>query len=157
MSYSWTPKGRRKRVPYENPQGRRYNLLALYVPDGPQRALNWWGDGRHLTSADLVGFLTSQPASPVPLVVVLDNAGLHKSKVVRAALPGLWARGIYLCYLPPYSPELNAIERVFRVIKHHGLPQRSYPTLHSLEAAVIDAFSSYQAALLCLHQPRLAA
>jgi transposase len=144
-------------MPYENPQGRRYNLMALYVPDGPQRALDWCGAGRHLTSADLVHFLTSLPAAPVPLVVVLDNAGLHKSKLVRAALPDLWARRIYLYYLPPYSPELNAIERVFRVVKHHGLPQRSYPTLPSLEAAVIDAFSSYQATLLCLHQPRVAA
>jgi transposase len=144
-------------MPYENPQGRRYNLMALYVPDGPQAALASCGAGRHLTSADLVHFLTSRPPSAVPLVVVLDNAGLHKSKEVRAALPDLWARRIYLYYLPPYSPELNAIERVFRVIKHHRLPQRRYSTLQALEAAVIDAFSSYEATLLCAQQPRLAA
>jgi transposase len=147
----------RKRVPYENPQGRRYNLLALYVPDGPQAALDWSGAGRHLSSADLVDFLRSRPASAVPLVVVLDNAGLHKSKVVRAALPELWARRIYLYYLPPYSPELNAIERVFRSIKHHRLPERSYATLQALESAISDAFSSYHTALRCLHQPRIAA
>ena len=34
-------------------------------------------------------------------MVVLDNAGIHTSKVVKAARPGLAKLGIYLYYLPP--------------------------------------------------------
>jgi len=32
--------GERKRVPYENPQGRRYNTLVLYAPHGVQPGLS---------------------------------------------------------------------------------------------------------------------
>ena len=47
------------------------------------------------------------PAAPVPRVVVLDNAGIHTSKAVKAARPSLARLGIYLYYLPAYSPELK--------------------------------------------------
>jgi putative transposase len=46
--------------------------------------------------------------------VVLDNASLHISKATKAARPTLAKLGIYLYYLPPYSPELNEIEAVFK-------------------------------------------
>ena len=64
----------------------------------------------------------------MPRVVVLDNAGIHTSKVVKAARPGLAKLGIYLYYLPPYSPELNRIEPVFKQVKHHEMPTRSFTT-----------------------------
>ena len=51
-------------------------------------------------------------------------------------------------YLPPYSPELNAVERVFRTIKHHELPERTYPTLTKLTAAVEAAFARQETKLL---------
>jgi transposase len=82
------------------------------------------------------------------LIIVLDNASLHRCQAVRAALPRLWARGIYFYFLPPYSPELNAIERRFRVIKHDDLSARVYTPLAALEAAVDDAYTRYETALL---------
>jgi len=121
-------RGERKRVPYENPQGRRYNTLVLYVPHSVQPAWDWIGKPRAFTAEDLIHFLQERPPCPVPLVIVLDNASLHRSHTVRDALPRLWARGIYFFFLPPYSPEPNAIEGRFRVIKHDALPAR----LHAL-------------------------
>jgi hypothetical protein len=144
VSYSWTLRGQRKRVPYENPQGRRVHALAALVVDGPTPSLTWDQAPRTLTAADLLAFL---PAIPRPadqrLVVVLDNGSLHVSKVVKAALPALWAKRIYLYSLPPDSPELNAIERVFRSITYTDLPERTYTSLPALAAAVADAFTHY--------------
>jgi transposase len=159
VTTSWIRAGERKRVRYENPERRRYNTMALYAPRGPQPAFDWIGSPRAFTAADLVHFLLERPAALVPLVVVLDNASVHHSQVVRAARPQLWARGIYLYYLPPYSPELNEIEAVFRVIKHLELPERVYTPLAALEAAVDDAYVRYETKLLahCSTQPRLAA
>ena len=48
--------------------------------------------------------------------MVLDNASLHVSKVVKAQRKELARLGIYLYYLPPYSPELNEIEAVFKQV-----------------------------------------
>lgn len=141
-------RGERKRIRYENPQGRRYNTLVLYAPRGVQPAWDWIGKPRAFTAEDLIAFLLERPPCPVPLVIALDNASLHRSQAVRAALPRLWARGSYLYFLPAYSPELNAIERRFRVLKHGDLSDRVYTPFTALEAAVDAAYTRYERTLL---------
>lgn len=140
---SWTLPGERKLVEYEAPQRRRVNALAAYRPYDRSPRLEVFTAERTWTSYDLLGFLGALPWSKVPRVVVLDNAGLHTGKVVRAARAGLARRGIYLYFLPPYSPELNEIEPVFRQIKYQEMPRRSYTTRLGLREAVEEAFTGY--------------
>ncbi len=92
-------------------------------------------------------------------VVVLDNGSLHRNALVRAALPQLWTKAIYLYYLPPYSPELNGIELLFWNVKHHGLAERSYSTISALESVVDHAFGQVEDRITAKRrpQPRLAA
>jgi transposase len=47
-------------------------------------------------------------------LIVLDNAPWHKSKKIREYANKI---GIILDFLPPYSPELNPIEQLWRKIK----------------------------------------
>jgi len=159
VNYSWVRKRRRKRVPYENPEGRRVNALAALVQAGADPALYWVAKPGSLHARHLVAFLAELPAAPVPTVVVLDNGSIHRSKETRAAIPGLRARGVYLYFLPPYSPELNAIEPVFGAVKHRGLPERRYTTVPALIDAVHVAFTAYEEALIArsAHHPRRAA
>ena len=49
-----------------------------------------------------------------PRIVVLDNAGIHRSWKVCQTRCALAERGLWLWYLPAYRPELNDIERTFR-------------------------------------------
>jgi len=130
-------------VKYEYPQGRRVNALAAYEPFAPTPWLEVQALERTLTSDDLLAYWRALPAADVPRVVVLDNAGIHTSKAVKAARPGLAKRGIYLYYLPPYSPELNRIEPVFKQIKHHEIPRRSHKSKSELRASVESGFESY--------------
>jgi transposase len=46
--------------------------------------------------------------------VVMDNASFHKSHLVREAIE---AAGCRLVYLPPYSPDLNPIEKFWANLK----------------------------------------
>jgi transposase len=48
-------------------------------------------------------------------IVVMDNLSSHKVKGVREAIE---AAGAELLYLPPYSPDLNAIEPTFSKMKN---------------------------------------
>ncbi len=48
-------------------------------------------------------------------VVLLDNLSVHKHARVQAAVA---ARGCRVWFLPPYSPDLNAIEPLWNQIKH---------------------------------------
>jgi putative transposase len=152
-------RGERKRMPYENPQGRRLNVMAVVAQCRDASELHWMATRRHFGSVDLLHFLRELPPASVPTVIVLDNVGFHRSQDVRAARAELWQRRIYLYYLPPYSPELNDIERLFRTIKHHELPERRYPSFEALDAAVVAAFQRQEAKRLTKPstQPRKAA
>jgi transposase len=48
------------------------------------------------------------PKLPLNCVVVMDNASFHKSNTMQNALKNA---GHTLLYLPPYSPDLNPIEK----------------------------------------------
>jgi transposase len=130
-------------VPYEAPQGRRVNAMAAYRPYGPSPRLDVFTAERTWDSYDLIGFPRALPPSVVPRVVVLDNASLHTSRIIRAARSGLAAAGISLYFLPPYAPELNEIEPVFRQVKYPEMPQRSHTTRAGLRTAVEDGFTAY--------------
>jgi transposase len=47
-------------------------------------------------------------------IVIIDNLGSHKAKVIRNILRSAGAK---LFFLPPYSPDLNPIEQVFAKLK----------------------------------------
>ena len=142
---------------YENPQGRRLNALAAYVPDGDHPSLTWARVPRTWTAPDLLQFLTGAlPAGPGLRVVVLDNASMHRSRAVLDQRTALREQGIVLYFLPPYSPELNHIEPVFGVVKYHEMPERSYTTVDALRTAVDAAFATVEARLVAkcaVHSP----
>ena len=95
----------------------------------------------------------------MPRVVVLDNAGIHTSKAVKAARPGLARIGIFLYYLPAYSPVSDRIEPAFKQVGHHDIPARSYTSTADLPAAVEAGFDAYRQRLAGKgdHETRLAA
>ena len=143
ISYSWCLPGRRKRVPYEYPQGRRVNALATYEPYGSEAALEAEASERTLKSKDLLAYLERLPGAGVTRVVVLDNASLQVSKAVKARRSELARSGVYLYHLPAYSPELNEIEPLFKQVKHHEIPVRSYKSKEELREAVERGFAAH--------------
>ena len=54
-------------------------------------------------------------------VVVLDNASIHRSKKFRAKIAEWQEQDLKIWFLPPYSPELNKIEILWRFIKYKWL------------------------------------
>ena len=160
-SYTWAREGTRVVVPYEAPQGRRVNVVGALAPFGPAPRLVYESRTGKLDSAAVLRFLWQDVAGlpaaadrlPTgyvrarPCVVVLDNYSVHRSKLIQAVQPALAAAGVRFYYLPPYSPELNAIEPLWRHVKYDDLPVRSYPTAEALPAAVDDALNKHAAAL----------
>lgn len=71
-----------------------------------------------------------------PTVVVLDNARVHTAKKIKERL-NLWQkRGLFIFYLPPYSPHLNIIERFWKELKQAWIKPRDYQSADSLFYAV---------------------
>lgn len=68
-----------------------------------------------------------------PTVVVLDNASCHRSAEVSAYLAEWEEQGLRLFFLPPYSPELNRIEVLWRCCKHQWLSFAAYTCFDRLQ------------------------
>jgi len=63
---------------------------------------------------------------PKPTVVVLDNASVHTAAKVRKQLENWQQRGLFLFYLPAYSPHLNLAERLWQELKARWLKPQDY-------------------------------
>ena len=79
VSYSWTQVGERKRVPFENPEGRRLNLLAALDKGGPAPGIYWVNKPKSFLAEEFLRFLFELPGVSLPRVVVIDNGSLHKN------------------------------------------------------------------------------
>lgn len=135
-SFASLPEGRSKRsrkTPAERAAAQGLEEEALGVIDSAVfLGFVWQLAGRPLDA--LPGWRRERP-----LVVVVDNYQVHKSEQVQAELRELNAADVYLFYLPAYSPELSAMEPIWRDVKYHELTERSHQTLGSLKQAVDTA------------------
>ena len=64
--------------------------------------------------------------------VVLDNATVHRNHKIKE-LRAIWEkRGLFLFYLPPYSPHLNIAETLWRILKGKWIRPQDYISTDSL-------------------------
>lgn len=78
----------------------------------------------------------------IPHVVILDNASIHKSKLFLSSVDNLLKQGIKLHFLPPYSPELNLIEILWRKIKYEWLPLDAYKSYNTMKETVTNILAN---------------
>lgn len=75
----------------------------------------------------------------VPITIILDNARYQRCHLVQNQARCL---GIELLYLPPYSPNLNLIERLWKFVKKQVLYGRYYPTFSEFKSAIQQCLES---------------
>ena len=74
-----------------------------------------------------------------PITLVMDNARYQRSRLVTEVAEAL---GIELLYLPPYSPNLNPIERVWRLVKTRRLRNKGFETFALFKGAIDEFLDS---------------
>ncbi len=65
-------------------------------------------------------------------VVILDNASCHTSNAFKECLKRWDERGLLVYHLPPYSPELNSIERLWKKLKYQLMPVDAWEKFSTL-------------------------
>jgi hypothetical protein len=65
-------------------------------------------------------------------ILIMDGAGWHKSK--KLIIP----KNIQIVILPPYCPELNPVERLWKYIKDNVIKNKVFETLKNLEDEVCE-------------------
>lgn len=125
-------------------------MTRLFVPTGPGRqrfnvlgALDVIGmtlvtvrnlsNVNGLTVCELLDKIAAQATGPVTLV--MDNARYQHCALVMEHAKKL---GIELLFLPPYSPNLNLIERLWKWVKKKCLAARVLGDFNSFRRAIED-------------------
>jgi len=84
----------------------------------------------------------------VPITLFLDNARYQKCALLQTLAASL---NIELCYLPPYSPNLNLIERLWKFVKKQCLYSKYYDDFTAFKSAIqgclLDLPTTHKAAL----------
>ena len=75
-------------------------------------------------------------------VVITDNARYHHAKL-HADWRKQSAPQFMLDFLPPYSPDLNPIERLWKLTRRLCLHNRYFPTLEDVIANVESQFAEW--------------
>jgi len=74
----------------------------------------------------------------LPITLVMDNARYQRCRFVMDLATAL---GIELLFLPPYSPNLNLIERLWKFIKKKCLYSEYYETFTDFKQAIVDCIA----------------
>jgi transposase len=96
-----------------------------------------------LTFRQFLGKLLPHRARDRRMVLILDNACYHHARWLQ---PFLDARrgGVRLDFLPPYSPDLNPIERVWKLARKLATHNQYFPKLENLTAAVSQQMQAWK-------------
>jgi len=70
--------------------------------------------------------------------VIIDGAGYHRAKDLKEKAVNL---NIKLQYLPPYSPNLNPIERLWKVMNEHFRDNRYFATAKEFRDKIDEFFN----------------
>ena len=117
----------------EAKRGKQLNVMAALLSTGEVFSAKYW----ETTTADIfggfLGLLTQHVGKPIKLII--DNASIHRAKALKPVIEHLKMQGLTIYFFPPYSPELNKIERLWHKIKHTWMTPK-YRDSKTLEADV---------------------
>jgi hypothetical protein len=102
-------------------RGKRLNVMAALISTGELFTAKFWETTTAALFGGFLGLLLESVGRP--LTVILDNASIHKAKEIQPLLALLKEKGLTLYFLPPYSPELNRVEKLWHKMKYECVPQ----------------------------------
>jgi transposase len=124
----------RKSISYFGAVRLKDGKLVMSPPDGMFDARTCWTFYRRIERI--------AKDSSRKIVMIIDNARYH-----HATLHEEWRREVAnhfaLHFLPPYSPELNPIERVWKLTRRMATHNRYFPTLTAVISSVENVFSQW--------------
>lgn len=130
IRHGWFKKGSRTGVPVK----LGYKNFYLYSAVNPETGEDFSLTMPKVSSSCMNAFLR-ELARAYPdrkIVLVMDGAAWHKSGSLR------FSDNIRIIIQPPYSPELNPVEKLWQYMKDKTIKNKIYETLEDIEEAVGD-------------------
>ena len=139
--YGWIKKGHKLAIPTTAKQPRIHYLGAIAVKEDKIEHITQSYD--KINGEAVVNFLAkiaNKLSHKKKIHIILDNAGYHKCKEVKEYLEQ--HPKIQLHYLPPYSPNLNLIERLWKIMREKVTYNKYYKTFLEFRTKIAEFFEN---------------
>jgi putative transposase len=143
LSYTWSLKNHPLCVPKHWGNAGRINVIGTLSCTQTKQHLEYRLLEGRCKAEQVESYLNTLALNAqyqgVKVVIVLDNAAFHKAKRIKKHRDRWQAMGLTLWFQPPYSPQFNLIETVWKKLKSFLLPRRCYKNRDDLKGALVDA------------------
>jgi len=145
---AWVKKGEQKPVP-TNTGRKRLNINGVLDIEKMETIVHYTETLNAQTTMELFDKIQEAYPGKKKIHLIIDNARYYKNRDLQAYLRKRRCR-IKVHFLPPYSPNLNLIERLWHFLKKYiiGIERRqSFKEFEADFRAFFDHFSAYEARL----------
>lgn len=132
----WMKRGEQKRLA-ANPPVRSGMVLAGVIDWHSEQV--WCQVIDKLTSdciMDYFEWLFLEIYPDDTLILVMDNASSHRSAAMRSFL-SLFEQRVIVIWLPPYSPDMNLIERFWKHLKQRVTTNRLFSDVQHMRQTIL--------------------
>lgn len=142
--YTWAKRGKQKRIEQTPKKGSRLNICGLLEVGKSFEyglALKSFKSKSYIKLMDWQAHQAQQRLRTTGklTVIVQDQGSIHVSRLTKAQFKTWEQQGLYIFFLPSYSPELNRIENEWERLKEDELAGRMFSDEYDLAQAVIEA------------------
>jgi transposase len=134
IPYAWQRVGQRLELAATH--GPRQNVLGFFNLHNQFHSFAFQGTIDTHTVIHCFNLFLQQQHRPA--LVVVDNAPIHTSEDFANELERWATEGLSIKFLPPYCPELNLIELLWRKIKYDWLPLDAYQNFKTMTASLFE-------------------
>jgi len=134
VPYAWQLVG--ERLELASAHGPRQNLLGFFNLRHQFHSFAFEGSIDTHTVIHCFDLFNGRRKKPA--LVVIDNAPIHSSDEFEEEVERWEEDDLYVRFLPPYSPELNLIEILWRKIKYDWLPLDAYQGFKKMTEALFE-------------------
>ena len=140
VPYAWQEKGNTIILPASRTKG--ISIMGILNPLKQE----FYGDIYHgSANSDCVIHTLDKFTESIQkkTVLILDNASIHRANIVKDKIEEWESKGLYLKFIPPYSPELNLIEILWKHLKYYWIEPNDYQNMETLQMKIIDILQQY--------------
>lgn len=142
MGYQWSVKGKQPKVACKQSKRERQTAFGSFNYNTGQMTVSFADKGNSKTFKKYLRKVMFEYRHVSKVIMVLDNVAYHHAHKIRDWVDAHPKLELY--FLPPYSPDLNAVERAWWYMRKKITHNRYIKSLKERKAAFWKMVSHYQ-------------
>jgi len=142
VSYHWSPRGRQPRALCKQRRRERQTAMGSFNIVSGQLTMSFHQKGNYQSFKKHLKKILYIYDGHSKIIIIVDNVRFHHAKLLKKWLQA--KPQLELVYLPPYSPELNPIERAWWYMRKSITHNRYLDSLEERKVVFWKMFSHFE-------------